>query len=193
MPTSWLAGTKLLPLHNGGDLGLTLRRSVRDRCVCYATQGTPRAFLFVRGPELRYALKLKAHIFQAAMCSAARWQNNVQSPLTHRRCAPLVLCQSKSAPVATCHSRPRPLFHPYRCATIKLLCARKNPNSNWTTETHASAHFRILLRPTAHSIQAHRCNLPPRSRSLRGRNSSHANLMQRRDQAPAPKARGISL
>ena len=32
--------------NGGGDLALTLRRSVRERCVCCATQITPRAWLF---------------------------------------------------------------------------------------------------------------------------------------------------
>ena len=43
-----------------GDLALTLRCSVRERCVCCATQVTPRTFLFICETELRYALGSKA-------------------------------------------------------------------------------------------------------------------------------------
>ena len=57
--------------NGGGDLALTLRRSVRERCVRCATQLTPRALLFGCETELRYALGSKARSAQPAMSTLA--------------------------------------------------------------------------------------------------------------------------
>ena len=61
-----------------------------------------------------------------------RGRTCVQLHLAHHGCAELVLYQGyhyKSAAIAAFHSRPRPLFHQYRCATVKRLRARMNPSS----------------------------------------------------------------
>ena len=55
----------------GGDLALTLRRSVQELCVRCATQVTPRAFFFICETELRYALRSKARSVQSAISTRA--------------------------------------------------------------------------------------------------------------------------
>ena len=175
MPTSCNAETKLLPQRPGGDLALTLRRSVRIHCVCCATQVTPRAFLLRCGTELRYTLGSKARIAQSDRCTRAdKRPIRPITPCTSRLRAPCSIPLQKRSrscmPLASpCPLPPVPLRY-YQAA----MCTRDSQlqHSNWTTETHTSAQFRNLLRPTALRIQAHRCNLPPRSRSLRGRSPS---------------------
>ena len=121
----------------GGDLALTLRRSVQELCVRCATQVTPRAFFFICETELRYALRSKARSVQSDMRHTCTSRLRRPCPIPRlplqkrgRSCMPLAYPS---------------LFHQYRCATVKLQCARKNPNSNWTTETHASAHFEFYF------------------------------------------------
>ena len=140
-----------------------------------ATQVTPRAFLFRCGTELRYTLGSKARIAQSDRCTRAdKRPIRPITPCTSRLRAPCSIPLQKRSrscmPLASPCPLPPVQLRYYQAA----MCTRDSQlqHSNWTTETHTSAQFRNLLRPTALRIQAHRCNLPPRSRSLRGRSPS---------------------
>ena len=147
MPTSCNAETKLLPQRRGGDLALTLRRSVRIRCVCCATQVTPRAFLLRCGTELRYTLGSKARIAQSDRCTRAdKRPIRPITPCTSRLRAPCSIPLQKRSrscmPLASPCPLPPVSLRYYQAA----MCTKdsKLQHSNWTTESHASAHFRIL-------------------------------------------------
>ena len=111
--------------NGGGDLALALRRSVRERCVCCATQVTPRALLFICETELRYAQGSKARSVQSDMSTRADKRQLHRAhigcatlcplPLQKRgrSCMPLA-CQSPLPPVslryyhaATCEKESR--------------------------------------------------------------------------------------
>ena len=82
--------------------------------------------------------------------------------------------------------------------TTKLLRARKKQYSitgfgKLKIQTHTSAHFRLRLRPNAHSFQAHRCNSPPRPRNLRGRSPSMPTSCNAGTKLLPQRRRGISL
>ena len=148
MPTSCNAGTKLLTHRRRGDLAPTLRRSVRERCVCCATQLTPRAFLFRSETELRYAPGSNARSAQSAMSTPADKRQITPSHIT--AAPPLSYTNYKSAAVAAYHSSPRPLFHPYRCATVKPLRAWKKTQTEQLKLTRRTPlifefYFRRLL------------------------------------------------
>ena len=167
MPTSCNAGIKLLP-NGGGDLALTLRRSVRERCVCCATQITPRALLFICETELRYALWSKARNAKSTM-----------STLADKR------------PIATYTSGPRiPCISLRYCQAA--MCMKESKfklkySNSYVRSFSSSTSADCSLNPTASLQLTAAIKNPARTESF------HADLMQRRDQAPAPPAEGISL